>query len=215
MTSKRPPTPKSDRAPQRSRAQFVHQLLIVLGGTAPLVWRRIQVPEPYSFWDLHVAIQDAMGWLDSHLHEFAVVDPASGLTMRIGIPNPDEPGQRSVLAGWDVPVTDYLADGGLPALYTYDFGDDWHHAVFYEGTSPAEASTKYPRCVTGAGACPPEDSGGPHRYAELVAVLADPTHPEYNEMREWAGSDFDPDRFDPAAVGFDDPKMRRKQAFGR
>jgi len=22
------------------------------------------VPEAYSFWDLHVAIQDAMGWID-------------------------------------------------------------------------------------------------------------------------------------------------------
>lgn len=215
MSPKGPRTPKSRRAPQGARVEFVHQLLIVLGGTAPLVWRRIQVPEPYSFWDLHVAIQDAMGWLDSHLHEFAVVDPASGLTMRVGIPDPDEPGQQSVLPGWDVPVTDYLVDGAPPALYTYDFGDDWHHVVFYEGTSPAETLARYPQCVAGAGACPPEDSGGPHRYAELVAALADPTHPEHDEMREWAGRDFEPERFDPATVSFDDPKMRRKQAFGR
>jgi len=57
--------------------QIVHQFLIGPANTEPLVWRRIQVPEDYSFWDLHVAIQDAMGWLDYHLHEFEVVDPAS------------------------------------------------------------------------------------------------------------------------------------------
>jgi hypothetical protein len=27
----------------------------------PAIWRRIEVPASYTFWDLHVAIQDAMG----------------------------------------------------------------------------------------------------------------------------------------------------------
>ena len=48
-------------ATRRPRPKFVHQFLIVLTGIDPLVWRRIQVPEAYSFCDLHVAIQDAMG----------------------------------------------------------------------------------------------------------------------------------------------------------
>ena len=56
---------------RRPAADWVHQFLIVLPNTEPLVWRRIQVPESYSLWDLHVAIQDAMGWSDCHLHEFA------------------------------------------------------------------------------------------------------------------------------------------------
>jgi hypothetical protein len=48
-------------ATRRIRPTLVHQFLIVLTGIEPLVWRRIQVPAAYSFWDLHVAIQDAMG----------------------------------------------------------------------------------------------------------------------------------------------------------
>ena len=71
-------TPKPDH---------VCQFLIVLPRTDPLVWRRIQVPETYSFWDLHVAIQDAMGWNDSHLHEFVFVDSKTGRATRIGIPD--------------------------------------------------------------------------------------------------------------------------------
>lgn len=198
----------------RTPARFAHQFLVVLGGTMPLVWRRIQVREPYMFWDLHVAIQDAMGWTDSHLHEFLVHDRRSGVAVRIGLPDPDEPVRESVLAGWEVPVSAYVGPGSPPALYTYDFGDDWHHIVYYEGTEPARPRTKYPRCLTGAGACPPEDCGGPHLYAELLATLADPGHPEPAQVVAMFPRDFDPDHFDVQDVRFDDPKVRLKRVLG-
>ena len=43
----------------------VYQFKVTLQGIRPPIWRGIQVPGNYSFWDLHVAIQDAMGWWDS------------------------------------------------------------------------------------------------------------------------------------------------------
>jgi hypothetical protein len=49
----------------------------------------------------------------------------------------------------------------------------------------------------GEHAGPPEDCGGPYGYAEFLAALRNPRHPEHAEMREWAG-DFDPERFDLA-----------------
>jgi hypothetical protein len=63
------------------------QFFIVLGETDPPVWRRIQVPGSYSFWDLHVAIQDSMGWLDYHLHEFQVWNPAKRKIELLGVPD--------------------------------------------------------------------------------------------------------------------------------
>ena len=62
----------------KRRSDHVWQFMIVLHRVEPPVWRRIHVPESYSFWDLHVAIQDAMGWLDYHLHEFRIVNPKTG-----------------------------------------------------------------------------------------------------------------------------------------
>jgi hypothetical protein len=53
-------------------ADRVYQFKITLLEISPKIWRRIQVPEKYSFWDLHVAIQDAMGWDDMHLHVFKI-----------------------------------------------------------------------------------------------------------------------------------------------
>jgi hypothetical protein len=48
------------------------QFKITLKHIKPPIWRRILVPETYTFWDLHVAIQDAMGWTASRLHEFRI-----------------------------------------------------------------------------------------------------------------------------------------------
>lgn len=89
--------------------QPVFQFKITLQYTTPPVWRCIQISKQYTFWDLHVAIQDAMGWTDSHLHEFRVVNPATGEKELIGIP--DDEGfdaMHSVLPGWGVKVEHYL-----------------------------------------------------------------------------------------------------------
>ena len=87
---------------RRRRSKLVRQFLVVLSGTDPLVWRRLQVHERYSFWDLHVAIQDAMGWLDYYLHEFRVPDRPEKQVVSIGLPTDDDPENRPVIPGWAV-----------------------------------------------------------------------------------------------------------------
>ena len=62
---------------ERSNINFfpnnrVMQFYVELSEIMPLIWRRIQVPTNYNFWDLHVAIQDSMGWKDYHLHHFEI-----------------------------------------------------------------------------------------------------------------------------------------------
>ncbi len=207
---------RSKAAKRTASPPLVHQFLIVLSGTEPLVWRRIQVPAKYSFWDLHVAIQDAMGWLDYHLHEFRLLDADEEAVVSIGIPDDDEPEDRPVLPGWEVPLSKFFerrAWHAPPAVYAYDFGDDWEHVVVHEGMEPAEAGLSYPRCASGARRCPPEDCGGVHGFAEFLKTIADPTHPEHESMLQWSGGDYDAEAFTPEAVTFDDPKKRWKKAF--
>jgi Plasmid pRiA4b ORF-3-like protein len=198
------------------RPELVHQFLVVLSGTDPLVWRRIQVPEDYSFWDLHVAIQDAMGWLDYHLHEFRLLDAAEKRVVSIGIPTDEDPEDRPVIPGWKVPLSKFFESRpwhSPPALYAYDFGDDWEHVLVHEGIESAEPSLKYPRCVAGARRCPPEDCGGITGFAEFLQAISNADHPEHDSMLQWAGGTYHPDAFDPAAVVFDDPHERWRKAF--
>jgi hypothetical protein len=49
----------------------IYQLKITLQDIEPPIWRRLQLPSTYDFWQLHCAIQDAFGWTDSHLHQFS------------------------------------------------------------------------------------------------------------------------------------------------
>jgi hypothetical protein len=203
------------RVPKRqpaSRPEHVYQFLIILLNTDPLVWRRVQVPESYSFWDLHVAIQDAMGWDDYHLHEFVLVDPYKGRVKRIGIPDDEMPDERPCLAGWKVPIERFFPDGTVPVRYHYDFGDNWDHTVEFEGMVSADDGA-YPRCVAGGGACPPEDVGGTRGYVRFLQIIRDRRHPEHAEMLQWAGGSFDPQAFSPQQVQFDDPIERWRLAF--
>ncbi len=194
------------------KTEYVCQFLIVLPNTNPLVWRRIQVLESYSFWDLHVAIQDAMGWKDYHLHEFTFVDSKTGRLKRIGIPDDEMPDERPCLAGWRIPIARYLSDDADPVRYRYDFGDDWKHALELERIEPHDGG-KYPRCVAGSGACPPEDVGGTHGYEGFLRITRDPGHPEYEATLTWVGGSFDPFAFDPETVVFDNPRERWTIAF--
>jgi hypothetical protein len=75
-------------------------------------------------------------------------------------------------------------------LYVYDFGGYWQHDVRLEAAFPSESGVKYPRVLDGARSCPPEDCGGAGGYADLLEILLDPTHEEFDHMREWAGPRF-------------------------
>lgn len=187
---------------------------IELEGIDPPIWRRIRVPGNYTFWDLHVAIQDAMGWLDCHLHLFQVRNPETGALEQIGIPD-DEPflDEPLCLAGWEVPIAGYFIKEGDTASYEYDFGDGWRHTVALEGVATIRKSERRLACLGGERRCPPEDCGGINGYAEMLEVIADETHVEHEAMLQWLGGAYDPRAFSASDVKFDDPKVRWRRAF--
>jgi Plasmid pRiA4b ORF-3-like protein len=192
----------------------VLQFQVILTDISPPVWRRIEVPAKYTFWDLHVAVQDAMGWLDYHLHMFRIPDPAFGEIAEIGIPDEDGFEDDPVcLASWTIPVARHFRAVGARATYEYDFGDGWIHHIELEAISRRQSGTKYPRCIDGERACPPEDCGGPGGYAELLETIADPTNDEYASTMEWLGGRFDPEAFTPSKVCFENPTKRWRIAF--
>ncbi|MCK5646367.1 MAG: plasmid pRiA4b ORF-3 family protein [Anaerolineales bacterium] len=192
----------------------VYQFKVELKIVNPTIWRRILVPAEYTFWDLHVAIQDVMGWKDYHLHEFRIEDPRTGFLFKLGIPDDEILDDPHVLSSWEVSLVELFSATNALAVYIYDYGDWWEHAVTFEKVFAGQAEVDYPTCVGGARACPPEDSGGPMGYELFLEALADPEHEAHQQYEEWIGGEFDPEQFDPKKIKFDDPSVRWNIAFG-
>ena len=190
----------------------VYQFKITLKEIQPEIWRRIQVPANYSFWDLHVAIQDAMGWLDYHLHQFKIINPKTGEKELIGIP--DDEDFEAIISGEKAKISKYFLSSKDKANYEYDFGDGWEHEIVLEEILPATIGIRYPQCIDGDRACPPEDCGGVWGYDNLVKIMKNKRHKEYKELIEWLGEHFYAENFNFRDVTFDNPKERWKIAFG-
>jgi hypothetical protein len=190
------------------------QFRIEIAGIQPLIWRRILVPTDYNFWDLHVAIQDAMGWLDYHQHYFEFKGKGKKKEVRIGIPDFDGSDDLfEIYPGWEIPVATYFKDLGITAEYLYDYGDSWLHTVQLEAYFFKDKKFKYPICIDGDRACPPEDCGGVPGYSELIKSLSNPKNDNYEEMREWVGKDWKSETFDKNGIRFDNPFKRWENAF--
>ena len=170
----------------------IFQLKIQLRGVRPPVWRRLLVPGEMTLAELHGVVQTAMGWSNSHLHEFEIDGE------RYGMPDPE--GESDEVADEArVPLL-RIAGEGTRLRYAYDFGDDWRHDVTVEKVFPPQPGTRYPSCIAGRRACPPEDVGGPWGYQDFLAAVGDPDHEEHQDWLEWVGGRFDPAEFDLAAV---------------
>lgn len=198
----------------------MRQLRIELLGIEPVIWRRIQIPVTYTFWDLHVAIQSAFGWNDSHLHEFVFRRGPEAPTVRLGIPLADDFGQAEQdrpLPGWKHVVSEVMSESGATIRYVYDFGDHWDHRIVVEDRLRGSPGKRYPRCIAGERAGPPDDCGGPTGYTSLIETLADPDAEDHKDMAHWAASikglrgRFDPDAFDEQQVRFGNPTIRLKR----
>ena len=167
------------------------QLRIVLREVLPPVWRRFLVPGSITLFGLHRVIQEVMGWENCHLHCFRFKEK------EYGIPDPEYPSEMRNER--ERRLREFLRYEGDVFGYVYDFGDNWEHDVVVErivtGAEVTEAA-----CLEGERSCPPEDVGSPSGYMEYLEALKDPSHPDHQQMVEWRGPSFDPERFDPAKI---------------
>jgi len=178
----------------------IYQLKITLDEIKPPIWRRVQVPGTITLPKLHTVIQRVMGWQDYHMHAF-----------RVGETNYGQPVADLVdymVSENRVKLAQIAPVEKLKFHYEYDFGDDWQHTILVEKILPAEDGQKYPICLTGKRACPPEDCGGPWSYPEFLEAIKNPEHPEHEDMLEWVGGVFKPEAFDLDAVNAEIRRIR-------
>src|ERR1700737_983654 len=168
--------------------QREYQLLVGLTEIEPRIWRRLVLADTIPLPLLHRILQVAFGWQDRHLHEFKVG------SVRFGVPDEDFP--PPPIDERRVRLYQIAYEPGDRFVYTHDFGDSWHHDAVLEDLRAAPEPPR-PRCLEGRRASPPEDCGGLEGYERLLSALEDPTNPEHEDPRQWAG------RWEPEGVDLD------------
>lgn len=180
---------------------MTYQFNIQLKGiTKPPVWRRVLVPDTFTFEKSHEVIQAAFGWDDSHL--FSFIGKTNKDNFAISIPDDflDKFSRQKTIDTSKTKLKSFFTDHAIQKMcYIYDFGDNWTHIITLEDVLE-EQKTKAD-CVTGNGACPPEDRGGAYGYEEMKAVLAeDPDCQEAQDILDWLEARerkaWNPSRFD-------------------
>jgi hypothetical protein len=180
----------SDRLVATGQAGY--RLRIELNYAEPPIWRAIETYD-CTLVDLHFLIQAVMGWEGDHLFEFEANGLKYSTLSDDGLMDSDRLGDaEATYLSQIVPAGHKNASFS----YMYDFGDSWVHTITVDAIVPVDKKTTYPRCVSGTGACPPEDCGGMYQYRYLVEALAHPDEEAYDEAIGWLGESADPTAFD-------------------
>jgi hypothetical protein len=148
----------------------------------PPIYRKIDIPNTYTFYQLHHVIQLAFDWTNSHLFEFMNGPETIG----------DE---EAKIDAKKLTLKERFYEPKQKMLYVYDFGDNWEHKVKVEKMFDADPKKRYPACVSGRRAGPPEDVGGVGGYEHFLEAIADDEHPDHEEYLEWLGGYFDSEAF--------------------
>ena len=177
-------------------SSLIYQVKAVLKNVRPPIWRRIQVPGDMPLHKLHSVIQTVMGWEDYHLHQFTIAG------VEYGVPDPegDVPWGEPLRSDRSVKLRQVLGGEGSKFSYLYDFGDGWNHELLIEKILPPQEGVRYPVCIAGKRACPPEDCGGAWGYEEFLEAIQDPSHKRHEELLDWIGGSFDPEEFESERI---------------
>ena len=187
---------------KRIKSDNVFQLKITLNHIKPPIWRRVLVDSDIKLPDLHKIIQTVMGWTNSHLHQFIIGNQYYSLTSDESFYKVVDYRRIKLDSLFNTPKSNFI--------YEYDFGDGWEHSIVIEKILPRKKNTYYPICIDGKRSCPPEDCGGTFGYENLITIINNPEHEEYDEMMEWLGDYFDPKEFNIDEVN----EFLREKNFG-
>lgn len=173
-----------------NQSNQIYQIKVTLDDTHPPIWRRIQVSSNTTLLKLHDILQIVMGWEDYHLHMFTIEGSS------YGDPADDEYGDLGTVDEARFKLNQVIFREGQRLSYEYDFGDSWDHTLLVEKILPTQEGVRYPICLKGKRACPPEDVGGVWGYENFLEAIGNPDHDEHQEYLIWIGGEFDPEAFD-------------------
>lgn len=141
---------------------MIYQLKVMLKESKPPVWRRIEIRDTASFYDLHKVIQIAFHWYNGHLHAFSI-RRSNSVSMNDYYSIGPELEEEEAFTPHkynerDLQLKDILIKEKDHVFYTYDFGDNWEHDIVLEKIIFEKEDVFYPRCTRVMRDTPKENS---------------------------------------------------------
>lgn len=172
----------------RDSSSLCFQLRIDLLDSDPPIWRGLRLRADTSLVDVSRLLAATMGWsgkAEAQLQGHRIPDPG-----------PASPGE----AIGQPPLASLLRQPGDSLRYTYAPTLGWLHRVTLEAIEVLQPAEALPRCMAGERHCPPEFCAGVWGYEDLLDRLNDPEDPDYDQLWDQVGYDFDPETFDLEAT---------------
>ena len=166
----------------------IYELKFSLSGIKPTIYRTLHIEENRTFFELHVAIQIAFGWENSHMHIFEIGDD------RIGMSEFDEFEDDHTIEEKTLRLFQTGLNEKDKFEYIYDSGDHWLHEIQVMKIFEPK-KTFYPKCIKGTMNRPPEDCGGIYGFEDFKKIMGNRKHPEFKEMKTWYGGMYDEELF--------------------
>lgn len=165
-----------------------YQLKIQIQDSHPPIWRRLIVPAGLSFSQLSIVLNEAMGWCGYHLSSFEFFHQKIRIEEKIEEYDAWGWDEYDLLEAGETLIDEFLDDEKW-FTYIYDFGDYWKHRVTIEKVL-TDYEKNYAQIIKYKEDTPYEDCGGIYGYYELLEILDEPKHPEYEQMKEWTENHF-------------------------
>lgn len=190
------PRESSDETPYSAPASVARMMFRVrLLGTKPEIWRRLSLAADATFFDLHCAVQDSFGWLNTGAHEFQIRDEG-----RVELPVCAHPRGDDQFSERELMMADLISNGVSEFVYRYDFEANWEHLIQVEGAAGISRETG-PQIHEGSGLCPLEGCGGVEGFKKFLSG----DHPMVQEYGPELVARIREGEFDPGSVRFRDP----------
>lgn len=174
---------------QQKAAEDAYIFEISIRDIEPLIWRKLSLPGSMTLEEFACVIMTVFGWSGGHLHGFRIAGKEYG-------PVEADPDFSNPIDERKVRIKDFEENQLGKFSMIYDYGDNWEHVIKLKSVPKGEG--KYPACLEGRRAGPPEDCGSVPGYYEIIDALHNRKNPteEQKQKLDWLGSEYDPEFFD-------------------
>jgi hypothetical protein len=140
----------------KNESNSIYQLKLIQKGNLWPAWRIIQIPDNYTFLDLHNFILESTGCKSKHSHEFKLFDRVTNRVIIVRNKDGESIDIDDVISDKETQLYWWLSESNKYKYCRYNFAVQWEHEVVFEKVLIKAKNVKYPVTIESRRAFPLE-----------------------------------------------------------